>query len=89
MAANLVATYLNGRRVVCSTVCQSKSSVLNLRVAIANTILREHAGLGHWGLVSNDNIRFADLRDDVHLNAAGTARIFCNILQAFRSFIRP
>jgi hypothetical protein len=85
-AAGLVATYFAGRRVVCSTVCQTKSSDVNTRVAMANSALREFADLGHWGLISNDNIRFADLHDTVHLNASGAARLFCNFLHAFRSF---
>ena len=88
-ASNVFATYCSGRRVVCSTICQTKSSIINQRVAVANSLLREFAGLGHWSLISNDNIRFSDLHDTVHLNASGTARIFCNILHTLRAFNSP
>ena len=73
------------RRVFISTVCLTKSDELNLRVATANHALRALANSRGWSLISNDNIRTTDLRDTVHLNAAGTARVFRNILISLRT----
>ena len=72
-------------KVVVSTVCQTKADDLNLRVASANRLLRGLARSQGWALVSNDNIHFADLHDVVHLNAAGTARLYRNLLNGLRS----
>ena len=80
-----LAPSLGGRRLLVSSACQSRSSRINARVASVNHSFREGALAGAWSIVSNDNIHFHDLSDDVHLNAAGTARLyrnFCNALKA-------
>ena len=71
-------------RIVLSLACVTALPLVNDRVAIANRLLRETAVSGDFGIISNDNIRFADLSDDVHLNAACTARIYGNILKFLR-----
>ena len=76
---------LHGFRVVCSLACQTKVADINQRVAVANLLLREFADQEGWVVISNDNIHYSDLADDVHLNASGVAKIFRNILQALRS----
>ena len=72
-------------RIVLSLACVTALTAVNSRVAIANRLLRETAVSGGFGLISNDNIQFADLCDNVHLNAAGTARIYSNILNYLRA----
>ena len=52
----------------------------------ANALLREVALAEGWGIVSNDNIRITELGDNVHLNAAGTAKLHRNILMSIKSF---
>ena len=47
---------------------------------MANCLLRELSLTSGFELVSNDNIGLADLSDMVHLNAAGTARLYGNFL---------
>ena len=83
--SRILSARLGGRRVLISTVCQTKSDELNMRVAYANQALRSMALAKGWSLVSNDNVHFADLHDTVHLNAAGTARLYRNILISLRS----
>ena len=70
----------SGAKVAISTVCLTRSDEINLRVAAANVCLRDMARSGSFALISNDNIRVTDLTDTVHLNAAGTARLYSNIL---------
>ena len=70
----------SGAKVAVSTVCLTRSGEINLRVAAANERLRGLARSGSFALILNDNIRVTDLTDTVHLNAAGTARLFNNIL---------
>ena len=72
-------------KVVLSLACVTALAPVNARVVIANRLLRESAASGGFGLISNDNIRFTDLSDNVHLNAAGTARIFNNLLNYLRA----
>ena len=76
-----------GVNVAISTICLTKSGEINLRVAAANECLRGVARSGPYALISNDNIRVTDLTDTVHLNAAGTARLYNNILQCLESFV--
>jgi len=76
---------LKGFRIVCSLICQTKVGEINQRVAIANRLLRGAAEEFGWGLVSNDNIYFSDLSDDVHLNGSGVAKVFRNIVRALKS----
>ena len=80
-----LASSLGGRCLLVSTVCQSRCDDINTRVAPLNRVFREGALRGDWALVSNDNIRFHDLSDDVHLNAAGTARLFRNFCVALKA----
>ena len=56
-----------------------------MRVGQANAQLREVALTEGWGIISNDNIRITELADDVHLNAAGTAKLYRNILMSVKS----
>ena len=74
-----------GRTLVVSSVCQSRQSALNVRVCLANKLLRGVAAAQGWGLISNDNIRFFDLVDDVHLNASGVAKLHRNIILHLKS----
>ena len=83
--SRILSASLGGRKVLFSTICQNKSDELNMRVACANQALRSMALAKGWLLVSNDNVHFADLHDTVHLNAAGTARLYRNILISLRS----
>ena len=71
-------------RVAFSLACVTASAPVNARVVVVNRMLRETAASRGFGLLSNDNIRFADLNDTVHLNAAGTARLYNNILNFLR-----
>ena len=80
-----VSAAFPGSKVVISTVCQTKSAELNLRVAAANRLLRDLTRSQGWTLVSNDNIHYADLFDEVHLNGAGTARLYRNLLSGLKS----
>ena len=80
----LLVRLFSGRSVLVSLVCQTKLDAVNVRVGLANKVLRELARTEGWRVVSNDNIHFGDLSDDVHLNAAGTARIHRNFLNAMR-----
>ena len=83
--SRIISANFGARRIVISTVCLTKSDELNLRVGVANNALRALAASRKWSLSSNDNIRPADLRDTVHLNAAGTARVFRNILLSLKT----
>ena len=74
-----------GAKVVLSTLCLTRSGDINVRVAAANKMLRELAREGGWFLVSNDNVHTFDLIDNVHLNAAGTAKLHRNILMSLKS----
>ena len=51
----------------------------------ANAQLRKVALVEGWGIISNDNIRITELSDDVHLNTAGTAKLYHNILMSIKS----
>ena len=73
-----------GAKLVLSTLCLTRSSDINIRVAAANKMLREVAREGGWFLVSNDNVHITDLSDTVHLNAAGTARVFSNFVNTLK-----
>ena len=74
-----------GRSILISTACQTRLTDINARVGVANGLLRETALVEGWGVISNDNIRVADLSDNVHLNAAGTAKLYRNILMGIKS----
>ena len=74
--------------VFCSSVCQTRSSALNLKVCQANTILRSFSAANGWRFISNDNIHFPDLSDEVHLNAAGVAKLYRHISSALRLYER-
>ena len=84
-ASRVIPVCFPGRRVFVSTACVSRSVELNGRVLVVNQMLRELASSASWTVVSNDNISTSDLIDDVHLNAAGTARLFSNIVNALRA----
>ena len=73
-----------GRRVIVSLLCLTSDGAVNSRVALANQCLRDLALAQGWGVISNDNIRVTDLTDTVHLNAAGTARFYGNMLNFLR-----
>lgn len=70
--------------IFCSSVCQTRSSELNVRVCVANGILRSFSESCDWHYISHDNVRISDLADEVHLNAAGVAKIYRHITFAFR-----
>ena len=74
-----------GSRVIVSLPCLTSDTDLNARVAVANQKLRELSRARGFGLISNDNVRITDLTDKVHLNAAGTARVYSNILNFLRA----
>ena len=73
--------------VFCSSVCQTRSTDLNDKVRQANTMLRSFSTENDWRYISHDNIRFSDLSDTVHLNAAGVAKLYRHITSALRSFL--
>ena len=81
-----VASSHRGRSIFLSTICQTRLTDINSRVGLANGALREVALVENWGVISNDNIRITELSDDVHLNAAGTAKLHRNILMCLKSF---
>ena len=81
-ASQVLPSRFPGRRIFVSTVCVSRSAALNARILVVNRALRELAAANAWSIVSNDNILTSDLIDDVHLNAAGTARLFGNLVNA-------
>ena len=83
----VLPTRFASARVVISTMCQTKSADMNLRVAAGNQMLREAALARGWSLMSNDNIQYDDLVDTVHLNASGTAKIFRNIVNTLKSMV--
>ena len=85
VAAEGFPSVFPGGSVLCSSVCQSRSSVLNVRVSQANSILRSFSTSCGWVYVSHDNVRFSDLHDDVHLNASGIAKLYRHVVFALRS----
>lgn len=74
-----------GRKVAISMACMTKSDKVNLSVANVNKQLRLLARGGCFFLLSNNNVRFSNLSDTVHLNAAGTANFFHNVLKGIES----
>ena len=74
----------SARKVVLSLPCLTTDGAVNARVAVANQLLRDLSLTSGFGLISNDNIRITDLADTVHLNAAGTARLYANFLNYLR-----
>ena len=74
----------SGIRFFCSSVCQTRSSALNIRVRAANDALRDVSARAGWSFVSNDNIFYSDLSDDVHLAASGVAKIYRRLSTALR-----
>ena len=52
---------------------------------MVNKSLRVLAQRAPFELISNDNIMFGDLSDDVHLSGAGTARLFQNYVNALKA----
>ena len=74
-----------GRAVLLSTACQSRSAEMNIKIGYANQVFRDTAQARRWGLISNDNVHTFDLIDNVHLNAAGTAKLHRNILMSLKS----
>ena len=74
-----------GRSIVISSVCQSRKSALNVNVSVANKSLRGLAEAHGWKFISNDNVRYFDLVDDVHLNASGIAKLHRNIILRLKS----
>ena len=80
-----ISSAFGGRAVLLSTACQSRQSDLNIKIGVANKQLRAQAKALHWGLISNDNIRYSDLSDNVHLNTAGTAKLHRNIPQMLKA----
>ena len=84
-AGHALSAAFHGSRVVLSLPCLTSDSDVNARVAIANQQLRDLSFARGFGLISNDNIRITDLTDVVHLNAAGTARLYNNVLNYLRA----
>ena len=80
-------SHIPSSSVFCSSVCQTQSSDLNVKVRQANTMLRSFSTENGWRYISHDNIRFGDLSDTVHLNAAGVAKLYRHIISALRSFL--
>ena len=74
-------------KVVCSTLCLTRSDWLNLRVAEANSTIGEEVVGAGWVLASHDNVWVRDLADEVHLNARGVAKLYRTILGALRQFL--
>ena len=73
-----------GARLALSLACLSASQALNPAIAVVNRVLRDLSLACDFTVISNDNVRFTDLMDVVHLNAAGTARVHGNILNFLR-----
>ena len=80
----LPAAFPNAR-ILISTACVSRSQSLNKRILGVNKSLRVLSQNASFELVSNDNIMFGDLSDDVHLNGSGTARLFQNYVNALKA----
>ena len=83
-STSLSSSFPDGK-VLCSAVCQTKSADLNVRVRVANTLLRSTSAVNDWRFISHDNIFFSDLSDNVHLTASGVAKMFRRIHFALRS----
>ena len=84
-AARAFSGPLSRFKVVCSLVSRTRIGDVNQRVRVANQLLREFAEGNGWHVISNDNIHFSDLSDDVHLNGSGVAKVFRNYLHFFKS----
>ena len=80
-----LASRFAASRIVVSLPCLTSDPAVNARIAVADRQLRAMASAAGFGLISNDNIRISDLTDVVHLNAAGTARLYNNILNCLRA----
>ena len=80
-----LASRFAASRIVISLLCLTSDLAVNARIAVANRQLRDMAFAAGFGLISNDNLRISDLTDVVHLNAAGTARLYNNILSYLRA----
>ena len=84
-AADALAAFFPGRRIVCSLLTVSRSPKMNALILQANNVLRSAAATAGWVVVSNDNVRVGDLKDQVHLNASGVARLTRNFVSALKS----
>ena len=81
---SMIAAHSIVPHIVVSTICQTRRSDINAGVFIVNASLRSAAASHGWRIASNDLIRASDLKDDVHLNAAGIARVFRTLHHALR-----
>ena len=72
-------------RVVLSLPCLTTDETVNARIVVANQQLRHLSLTSGFCLISNDNICITDLINTVHLNAAGTARLYANFLNFLRA----
>ena len=86
-AASVLSSKFPEGAILCSSVCQTKSASLNERVRVANEAFRSFSASYSWRYVSHDNIRFADLSDEVHLSASGVAKMYRHLCFAFRSLL--
>ena len=71
-------------RIILSSVCQSRKSSFNVDIAVVNSLFRKVASARGWRYVSHDIIHFDDLKDDVHLNASGIAKLYRSLLHGLR-----
>ena len=85
LASESFPAFLSSKKILCSSVCQTRSSALNIHVAAANMILRSFSSSNGWSFVSHDNVRFSDLSDTVHLSATGVVKVYRRICSALRS----
>ena len=81
---NRLSIHRPSSRILLSSVCPSRKSSYNVNIAIVNNLFREAASANGWRYVSNDIVLFGDLKDDVHLNASGVAKIFRSLLHSLR-----
>ena len=85
-ASQAISTFFPGKPVICSSVVQTKLSVLNQRVCLANGILRSQCEESGWRFLSHDSIFYHDLSDNVHLSPSGIAKLYRSICNSFRAF---
>ena len=75
-----LASRFAASRIVVSLPCLTSDPAVKARIAVADRQLRAMASAAGFGLISNDNVRISDLTDVVHLSAAGTARLYNDVL---------
>jgi hypothetical protein len=83
-ASSGISSFSSSSKIICSSICQTRSPSINIRVGVANSLLREAATALGWLFSSNDAIIFSDLSDEVHLNASGIAKLQRRLFYSMR-----